>query len=101
MIDKIGSWIRNPKRSLGRLWKRVRPMRRDYRARYRMRLRDWMLYHQHRVAFEKCHWMGVRTLKNPLDAWIMQEILAEVKPDWQRERYLVSYNPKGYLKRAA
>jgi cephalosporin hydroxylase len=26
------------------------------------------------------HWMGVRSLRNPLDAWIYQEILHEVRP---------------------
>jgi cephalosporin hydroxylase len=26
------------------------------------------------------HWMGVRALKNPLDAWVYQEILHEVRP---------------------
>ncbi len=29
---------------------------------------------------DRSHWMGVRALKNPLDAWIYQEILYEVRP---------------------
>jgi len=56
-------------------------MRKDYRKRFRQSLRQWLLYHQSRIVFEKCSWMGVRALKNPLDAWIYQEIIYEVKPD--------------------
>ena len=26
-------------------------------------------------------WYGISTLQNPVDAWIIQEILYEVKPD--------------------
>jgi cephalosporin hydroxylase len=29
----------------------------------------------------KMHWLGVRALKNPLDAWIYQEIVYEMRPD--------------------
>jgi cephalosporin hydroxylase len=28
------------------------------------------------------HWLGVKTLQNPNDVWIIQEIIAEVKPDF-------------------
>ncbi len=56
-------------------------MRKDYRKRFRMSLRQWLLYHQSKIVFEKCSWMGVRALKNPLDAWIYQEIIYKVKPD--------------------
>jgi cephalosporin hydroxylase len=57
------------------------PTRKDYRKRFKMNLAQWLLYHQKNIVFEKCHWMGVRTLKNPLDVWIYQEIIHEVKPD--------------------
>ncbi|MFN2606527.1 MAG: CmcI family methyltransferase [Acidimicrobiales bacterium] len=33
------------------------------------------------MVFEDCSWMGVQTWKNPLDAWIYQEIVHEVRPD--------------------
>ncbi|MHB8628328.1 MAG: CmcI family methyltransferase [Aggregatilineales bacterium] len=46
-----------------------------------MSLYQWLLYHQQGIVFEKCTWMGARALKNPLDAWIYQEIIYEVKPD--------------------
>jgi cephalosporin hydroxylase len=46
-----------------------------------MSLAKWMLYHQDNIVFDKVHWMGVRTLKNPLDCWIYQEILWETKPE--------------------
>ena len=46
-----------------------------------MSLREWLFYHQREVAFDKCRWMGLRSLKNPFDAWIYQEILHDVRPD--------------------
>jgi cephalosporin hydroxylase len=60
----------------------VRPMRRDYRRRFRRSIREWLLYHTNEIMLSgKCHWMGVEALKNPLDAWIYQEIVYEVKPE--------------------
>jgi cephalosporin hydroxylase len=32
--------------------------------------------------YQKNHWFGVQTLQNPLDAWIIQEIIYEVRPDF-------------------
>ena len=58
----------------------LRPMRRDYRRRLGMSLRTWLLHHQLEILFDKPHWMGVRALKNPLDAWVYQEIIYETKP---------------------
>jgi len=31
--------------------------------------------------FKANRWFGVRTLQNPLDAWVTQEIITEVRPD--------------------
>lgn len=54
----------------------------EYRKLYEeLTLKDWLLYHQHRIVFGRCNWMGVTALKNPLDAWIYQELLHEVQPD--------------------
>ncbi len=55
--------------------------REDYENAFRMTLREWLLRHQSEVIFDKCSWMGLTTVKNPLDAWIYQEILYEVQPD--------------------
>ena len=41
----------------------------------------WINYHQREVLGQQCYWLGHRALKNPMDAWIYQEILYEVKPD--------------------
>ena len=60
---------------------RLRAVKRQYQARLNMRMRDWLLYHQHEIHGDKCTWMGVRTLKNPLDAWVYQEIIYQVRPD--------------------
>lgn len=63
------------------IWRRYGPTRKDYQKRFGMNLHQWMLYHQKTVAFNKCHWMGVPSFKNPCDAWIYQEIIAELRPD--------------------
>ncbi|MFN2606592.1 MAG: CmcI family methyltransferase, partial [Acidimicrobiales bacterium] len=60
---------------------RLRRVVRSYRRRFRMTLRAWLDYHQSDVVFEGCSWMGVPVWKNPLDAWIYQEIVHEVRPD--------------------
>jgi cephalosporin hydroxylase len=56
-------------------------MRKDYKKRLDMNLRQWLIYHQKTIVFDKCYWMGVRALKNPFDSWIYQEIIYEVKPE--------------------
>ncbi len=39
-------------------------------------------YHRNAAAtFNNTHWLGVPTQKSPLDTWIFQEIIHEVKPD--------------------
>ncbi len=46
-----------------------------------MPLREWLIFHQREIVFESVSWMGLKLWKNPLDAWIYQEILYEVQPD--------------------
>ena len=55
--------------------------REEYGKHLKMSLRAWLLHHQKNIIFSKSSWMGVRSLKNPLDAWIYQEIIYEIKPD--------------------
>ena len=57
------------------------PMRKDYRSRWNIKLKRWLIYHHKNIVLGKCYWMGVRALKNPLDAWIYQEIIYEAQPD--------------------
>jgi cephalosporin hydroxylase len=38
------------------------------------------LWHQRKAIF-RSHFLGVPTQQNPTDAWIVQEIISEVKPD--------------------
>lgn len=73
---------RSPLLVLANWRKFLRPMRQEYRDRWNMSLLDWLHYHHENVAFKDSYWMGVRALKNPMDAWIYQEILHEVKPDF-------------------
>jgi len=57
-------------------------MRADYRRRWNHGLRQWMIrYHQH-VLFDKVTWMGTTARKMVLDAWVYQQIIFEVKPDF-------------------
>jgi cephalosporin hydroxylase len=52
-------------------------------------LRDWLSYHYHfvhqgyRYGHEELQqtWRGVPLLKNPLDCWVYQEIIAATRPD--------------------
>jgi cephalosporin hydroxylase len=45
-------------------------------------LADWLDYHQRQVVFDQVTWMGIPTLKNVLDLWVYQELIAKIKPDW-------------------
>lgn len=45
-------------------------------------LMAWMNYHQSEVLGKQCYWFGHRALKNPLDAWVYQEIIFETRPDF-------------------
>lgn len=59
----------------------MRTVHREYRKRFSTSLSDWVKYHQREVLYGQCQWMGTLAWKNPLDAWIYQEILHEVRPD--------------------
>lgn len=59
----------------------VRRVAHAYRKRFRLSLAEWLHYHQSDVVLERCTWMGVQAWKSPLDAWIYQEIIYEVRPD--------------------
>jgi len=73
--------VQNPRGFVQNLRMVFQPMRGDYRRRLNRNLREWLIYHQKNIVFDKCYWMGVRALKNPFDAWIYQEIIYEIKPD--------------------
>lgn len=53
----------------------------DYRKRLNMTLEDWFIHHEQNVVSRQCRWMGVPAWKNPMDAWVYQEIIHEVRPD--------------------
>ena len=40
------------------------------------------LFMERHAAWYRNQWWGIQTLQNPLDAWITQEIIQEVKPDF-------------------
>ena len=59
-----------------------KPLRRkSYQKKFAMSLRNWLIYHQKKIVFDQVTWMGTPIWKNPLDAWIYQEIIHEVQPD--------------------
>jgi cephalosporin hydroxylase len=64
-----------------RLSRRFRPMQGEYRRKWSRTLADWLISHQRDVVFQDCTWMGLKAWKNPLDAWIYQEILHDVQPE--------------------
>lgn len=41
-----------------------------------------MIWIESPTTYPLNHWLGVKTLQNPNDVWIIQEIIAEVKPDF-------------------
>jgi cephalosporin hydroxylase len=41
----------------------------------------WINFHQYQVLGVDTSFLGHRTLKNPVDAWVYQEVLYRVKPD--------------------
>jgi cephalosporin hydroxylase len=55
--------------------------RKEYHQKYIMTLREWLVFHQKEIVFKHVKWLGTQILKNPLDAWIYQEIIYDVKPD--------------------
>jgi cephalosporin hydroxylase len=73
--------VSNPRRFWHVVRRMLRPMPREYRHWRRTCLFDWMIYHEREIALGACHWMGVPAFKNPLDAWIYQEIIWEVRPE--------------------
>lgn len=41
----------------------------------------WLNYHQGEILGKQSYWLGHRALKNPMDAWIYQETIYDVRPD--------------------
>ncbi len=60
----------------------LRPMRADYRRRWALGLRKWMIRYHEELLFNKVTWMGSTARKMVLDAWVYQQILYDVKPDF-------------------
>jgi cephalosporin hydroxylase len=78
------SSLRDRARNLIRMlrkWARRGSVERRYQRMLDMTLREWLLYHHRHIHDGGCQWMGVRALKNPLDAWMYQEILWAVRPE--------------------
>ena len=51
-----------------------------YRERCNRSLAEWYHHFQRDVVFDRISWMGVKALKNPMDCWVYQQLLAEVRP---------------------
>lgn len=69
-IATIGKWARDR-------W----PVRSEETGLLKMTLGQWHVYHQEKVHLQSCTWMGIPTYKNPMDMWIYQEMIFELKPD--------------------
>jgi len=57
-------------------------MRADYRREWDRGLRKWMIRYHEKLLFDKVTWMGTIARKMVLDAWVYQQILYEVRPDF-------------------
>jgi cephalosporin hydroxylase len=53
----------------------------EYRELYNQKIKDWFIYHQKQIVFNRVSWFGVTIYKNPFDLWIYQEIIFNSKPD--------------------
>ncbi len=67
-LKKVASWLR--------------PMRAHYRRIWGRGVRQWMIRYHQELLFDKVTWMGITARKMILDAWVYQQILYEVKPDF-------------------
>jgi cephalosporin hydroxylase/glycosyltransferase involved in cell wall biosynthesis len=59
----------------------ISAIRQAYHERYESSLRDWLFYHQQHIVFSQSRWQGIPTWKNPLDLWVYQQLLYDLKPD--------------------
>jgi cephalosporin hydroxylase len=57
-------------------------MRADYRHLWGPDLRQWMIRYHEELLFNRVSWMGTAARKMVLDAWVYQQILHEVKPEF-------------------
>lgn len=73
---------RNPRLFFQKLMTWFRPMRADYRRVWNRGLRRWMIRYHRDLLFDKITWMGTPARKMVLDAWVYQQILYELKPDF-------------------
>jgi cephalosporin hydroxylase len=85
-VGRLGRALADPAAAVAyarrRAWRLAPPLNfrhRDYWRRLRIRGDRWLLRHQE-IVFTAT-WLGVRAFKNPLDAWIYQEIITETRPD--------------------
>lgn len=56
------------------------PLQKPYNVRLNKSLSEWLIYHETLLKKGRCRWMGTPVLRNPLDLWIFQEIISDVKP---------------------
>jgi cephalosporin hydroxylase len=59
---------------------RYRPRPLAYRRKHRERVGQWLM-DLNREMMASGQWMGIPAAKNPIDAWIYQEIVHETRPD--------------------
>jgi cephalosporin hydroxylase len=74
-------FFRRPVYSVRQVFRGSLPTRSHYRDRFRMTLKEWFLQHEREIVYREPRWMGVRIIKNPLDTWIYQEMIYNVRPD--------------------
>lgn len=59
----------------------IKKIRHKYDERLSLSLKEYLLYHQQNIHFAQSSWLTHESTRNPLDAWIYQEIFTTVQPD--------------------
>ena len=72
LVARAWRGVSHPRRSFANYsFRRANPTTREQANRFFFQTGSWAA----------THWLGTRTAKNPLDAWIMQEIISETRPE--------------------
>jgi cephalosporin hydroxylase len=72
LVARAGRVVSHPRRSFASYaFRRANSTTREQANRFFFQTQSWAT----------TYWLGTRTAKNPLDAWVMQEIISETRPE--------------------
>ena len=82
LVRNLGLLRNNPRLFLQKLATWHRLMDSYYRRRWNCSLGEWMIRYHKDVVFDRVSWMGIKARKMVLDAWVYQQIIFEVRPEF-------------------